>query len=272
MDVLNHHLLDLDDDSIRTITISSGIVIVASIFYLLIRNKELFYNFFHDDTNYFLLMIKGIIFAIFVYGAIKGIFGNNMEDDNDEDDDRSEETSDDDNDFESFEIGRNNRTNRIGISMDIYNSFDGIDYNSEMINNNLQIMTTRIAERIMDSIRENNIFTMEEINNSIETITIEMRTRVGLRLYQNGLNLERINRVGSLYKFDSNNLVSLDSNDTDNRNIMCEDPKCCICLACYEQNDTLRLLDCNHHMHRQCIDGWLTRHNSCPLCRQIIRV
>ncbi|KAJ3072514.1 hypothetical protein HDU98_003453 [Podochytrium sp. JEL0797] len=45
--------------------------------------------------------------------------------------------------------------------------------------------------------------------------------------------------------------------------------KCTVCLMPYEEGDTLRILNCNHGFHSECIDEWLTSHvNSCPLCRQ----
>ena len=44
--------------------------------------------------------------------------------------------------------------------------------------------------------------------------------------------------------------------------------KCCICLAPYEEDDELRVLQCKHGFHKACLDKWLTMHsNSCPSCR-----
>jgi E3 ubiquitin-protein ligase RNF115/126 len=40
----------------------------------------------------------------------------------------------------------------------------------------------------------------------------------------------------------------------------------------YHEEDELRQLPCNHDFHMQCIDTWLTLHNSCPCCRKEINI
>ncbi|KAF9593850.1 hypothetical protein IFM89_025635 [Coptis chinensis] len=43
---------------------------------------------------------------------------------------------------------------------------------------------------------------------------------------------------------------------------------CSICLADYKGNDMLRLLpDCGHLFHLKCVDPWLRKHPTCPVCR-----
>jgi len=43
---------------------------------------------------------------------------------------------------------------------------------------------------------------------------------------------------------------------------------CCpICLVDYEDGDELRVLPCNHFMHKTCLDAWLVNNPSCPTCR-----
>ncbi|KAL9684334.1 hypothetical protein QQ045_021770 [Rhodiola kirilowii] len=43
---------------------------------------------------------------------------------------------------------------------------------------------------------------------------------------------------------------------------------CSVCLAEFEEGDTLKLLPmCNHAFHIHCIDTWLRSHTNCPLCR-----
>lgn len=44
---------------------------------------------------------------------------------------------------------------------------------------------------------------------------------------------------------------------------------CAICLAEYAAEDVLRLLpDCEHLFHVDCVDPWLRRRPSCPICRK----
>ncbi|PXF40793.1 RING finger protein 44 [Gracilariopsis chorda] len=43
--------------------------------------------------------------------------------------------------------------------------------------------------------------------------------------------------------------------------------KCAICLAPYQPRETVRRLPCNHPFHAQCVDLWLNKRNSCPICK-----
>ncbi|KAI3422969.1 RING-type domain-containing protein [Psidium guajava] len=46
------------------------------------------------------------------------------------------------------------------------------------------------------------------------------------------------------------------------------DNVCAICLSEYQPKETLRTIPkCGHYFHAQCIDLWLGRNASCPLCR-----
>lgn len=45
--------------------------------------------------------------------------------------------------------------------------------------------------------------------------------------------------------------------------------ECVVCLSKFEDIEILRLLPkCKHAFHIDCIDHWLERHSSCPLCRR----
>lgn len=44
--------------------------------------------------------------------------------------------------------------------------------------------------------------------------------------------------------------------------------RCSICLSEYEAGDILRQLPpCEHVFHLPCIDSWLRRNKTCPVCR-----
>jgi hypothetical protein len=43
---------------------------------------------------------------------------------------------------------------------------------------------------------------------------------------------------------------------------------CSICLVDYRETDMLRLLpDCAHLFHLNCVDPWIRKHPTCPICR-----
>ncbi|XP_041368639.1 uncharacterized protein LOC121382986 isoform X2 [Gigantopelta aegis] len=45
---------------------------------------------------------------------------------------------------------------------------------------------------------------------------------------------------------------------------------CQICLAKFETGEELRILPCTHEYHTACIDEWLKRNATCPVCRNNI--
>ncbi|CAN6458263.1 unnamed protein product [Victoria cruziana] len=44
--------------------------------------------------------------------------------------------------------------------------------------------------------------------------------------------------------------------------------QCSVCLGDYESDEKLQQIpSCGHTFHTECIDSWLTRNTTCPLCR-----
>lgn len=43
---------------------------------------------------------------------------------------------------------------------------------------------------------------------------------------------------------------------------------CCICLCEFNYESSIKLLNCKHCFHEDCIDNWLNISNCCPICRQ----
>lgn len=48
-----------------------------------------------------------------------------------------------------------------------------------------------------------------------------------------------------------------------------DDVTCAICLSDYKPKESLRKIpECNHYFHVECIDEWLKRNATCPVCRK----
>jgi hypothetical protein len=43
--------------------------------------------------------------------------------------------------------------------------------------------------------------------------------------------------------------------------------ECAICLEMFDAGEQMRVLNCGHYYHKQCVDGWLKDGKSCPKCR-----
>ncbi|KZV21835.1 hypothetical protein F511_13638 [Dorcoceras hygrometricum] len=47
-----------------------------------------------------------------------------------------------------------------------------------------------------------------------------------------------------------------------------EDAQCTICLSEYQEKEVLRIMpSCGHSFHLSCIDTWLRKQSTCPVCR-----
>eukprot|EP01130_Rhizamoeba_saxonica_P016105 TRINITY_DN7373_c0_g1_i1.p2 TRINITY_DN7373_c0_g1~~TRINITY_DN7373_c0_g1_i1.p2 ORF type:complete len:112 (-),score=23.05 TRINITY_DN7373_c0_g1_i1:62-397(-) len=46
-----------------------------------------------------------------------------------------------------------------------------------------------------------------------------------------------------------------------------ENEMCVVCADQFVDDDEAHKLDCNHIYHVDCIIPWLTKHNTCPVCR-----
>lgn len=47
--------------------------------------------------------------------------------------------------------------------------------------------------------------------------------------------------------------------------------KCCICLEKFKLDDIVRVLECKHCYHKECLNIWLQEHHTCPICRIVIK-
>merc|ERR1719487_136097 len=60
------------------------------------------------------------------------------------------------------------------------------------------------------------------------------------------------------------NTTNAEESDVDNT--------CRICLCEYEDGDNVRMLPCLHKFHPACVDRWLAKNKTCPICKTAIDV
>ncbi len=58
---------------------------------------------------------------------------------------------------------------------------------------------------------------------------------------------------------DDNGIITVLKKDTS---------QCSICIELMKIGETIRILDCMHRFHKDCVDPWLGQHNTCPECRE----
>lgn len=49
---------------------------------------------------------------------------------------------------------------------------------------------------------------------------------------------------------------------------ICKNVDCSVCQEDYKKGDKCVELPCEHTYHKDCVTEWLTRHDSCPICRK----
>jgi hypothetical protein len=45
------------------------------------------------------------------------------------------------------------------------------------------------------------------------------------------------------------------------------DTDCAICIENIKLNSDVRIMNCNHIFHTDCLDKWLIKNKTCPICR-----
>lgn len=54
-------------------------------------------------------------------------------------------------------------------------------------------------------------------------------------------------------------------------NEMTENEMCSICRNQFQMNEICRKINqCQHYFHQSCVDSWLSRNSTCPVCRHSI--
>ena len=65
----------------------------------------------------------------------------------------------------------------------------------------------------------------------------------------------------------NNNKQNLLNNELKKQLTIDSNKECSICLASMNEYNNLIILDCKHYYHKICLNEWLKKSNTCPICR-----
>ena len=141
----------------------------------------------------------------------------------------------------SVPVGTNNTNDINSRIMNILNTILTSNGRMNEMNRTIQVEVSNIPfNQFIDRLRNQNINTDTDDNNESNL----------------QITLSNINQI-------SNVSVFINENSENS-----ETELCAICQNNLEENDIIRTLNrCNHIFHLNCIDRWLSEHNTCPTCR-----
>lgn len=64
------------------------------------------------------------------------------------------------------------------------------------------------------------------------------------------------------------NLAVIKYNKELNKNTSSENKSCSICLDEFQEGQDVKFLWCTHRFHKNCVDQWLDKHTTCPVCKK----
>lgn len=133
-------------------------------------------------------------------------------------------------------------------------------------------LTTRLSHRLMlDAGHGSFTLSRSLISFTHSNIIIKMITQPSLsgsdRMLENySALLELAERLGDCKGLDRQDIRKLPVVRV-NRHSDCQS-FCVVCISDFVDSDLLRLLPCGHEFHVKCVDKWLRKSTSCPICRR----
>jgi hypothetical protein len=143
------------------------------------------------------------------------------------------------------------------------NYYDDIILSFQNYNNNINIFDT--IEMMLDDLKNNtNIF---DIDNSDEN-NIQFNIEFEIIDHNNHSQDEDLNYFNSCKEINE----KIGKSEKIKKNDIIIDENCLICMEKYKIQEFKRLLPkCKHFFHKKCIDKWLKKNASCPICRDNIK-
>ena len=150
----------------------------------------------------------------------------------------------------------------IEISNDIvclYDIKDSIIFRQLFEENNDILYEYNIEDDSVD-----NVDNIDNIDNSNNLINFSYEIVIESELIDDN-NYKNNSRISCKY---INDILGKPDKIYNNSKLICNVEKCIICMQNYKEREYFRLLpECNHGYHKRCIDKWLKKNGTCPICR-----
>jgi hypothetical protein len=120
-----------------------------------------------------------------------------------------------------------------------------------------------------NSLQPNFSYIIEEIDSHSFTFSIPEEQHNNLNIL---LTSEMLNSIFEETLINEPNKINIVSQqyDTLNEDLMNKNLSCSICFEEYIKKSQVSVLSCEHCFHKNCIQKWAEKNNSCPICREII--
>jgi len=161
------------------------------------------------------------------------------------------------------EINQNNNENNHTITLEELNNIS-VNENNEIfftlpISENNSNIYSAIETMLEEMQKNSNIFNENYDNNEFISFDIEFEF-----INQSNNIEENLNYFKSCKEIDQK--VSRSEKIKKEDNLLNE--TCFICMDHYKVNELKRILpNCSHCFHKKCVDKWLKKRSSCPVCR-----
>ena len=87
--------------------------------------------------------------------------------------------------------------------------------------------------------------------------------------YEDALRLQE--RLGNVNRGASQEQINATTKTTQvKQNDIPKEKQCVVCLSEFQPGEQVRTLRCNHSFHKDCVDTWLHRNKTCPICKREI--
>jgi hypothetical protein len=98
------------------------------------------------------------------------------------------------------------------------------------------------------------IFSMDELEPMSYEDALRLQERLG-----------NVNRGASQEQINATTKTTLVQQDD-----IPKEKQCVVCLSEFQPGEQVRTLRCNHSFHKDCVDTWLHRNKTCPICKREI--